>query len=172
MRLKFWESLCVVGWDVVGGRICRQEYPRNGSSVLGLHFSHLIFPALSSCSPRPRRLSCDRVKLLTREIQASLRWQEMITSQLDRIRNKIRGLVSLYILAEIDKNSQWNEKSGKWRIPCREPWMFHLDQRSEGSVLFLLLKGYDRSFDPESGCTQDAWPRVWSLHVLPKQQNT
>lgn len=25
--------------------------------------------------------------------------------------------------------------------------MFHLDQRSEGSVLFLLLKGYDRRFD-------------------------
>lgn len=36
----------------------------------------------------------------------------------------------------------------------------------------LLLQGYDSRFGPECDCLQDAWPKVWSLHVLPKQQNT
>lgn len=46
---------------------------------------------------------------------------------------------------------------------------FHVDQRSKNSGLLLLLQDYDRKFDPECSCLQDACPKAWSLYVLPKQ---
>lgn len=52
------------------------------------------------------------------------------------------------------------------------PESLPVDQRSKRSGLFFILQGYDRRFDPASGCPQEAWPKMWSLLVLPKQLNT
>ena len=56
----------------------------------------------------------------------------------------------------------------RWLI---EVDLLHLDQRWEKSSLSLLLQGYDRRFGLGSSCLQDAWSKMWLLHVLPKQQN-
>lgn len=44
--------------------------------------------------------------------------------------------------------------------------LFHLDQSSESSALFLLFQDYDRMFDPGRGFLLNAWLKVWLLHVL------
>ena len=42
---------------------------------------------------------------------------------------------------------------------------FHHEQKSA----FRHIPAPSKRFDPGSGCLQDTWPKVWLLHVLPKQ---
>ena len=74
-------------------------------------------------------------------------------------RNHIQGYLLVLFLVVVES------------VP-EPPESLPVDQRSKRSGLFLILQGYDWRFDPASGCLQEAWPKMWSLLVLPKQLNT